>query len=289
MEYKYKFQGQERQDELGLNFYDYGARNYDPAIGRWMSIDPLAEKYVNISTYGYCLNNPIIFVDPNGKEVVAHDKDAQDLILNALTELLGANHGFSFNKKGVMKHSGSKEHRNDKKNYSKEQMSIFEGFTEIMSNKEYTIDVFKQSGDDTSYSADFKNRNFSTDSNGQIIKDSNGNPILKEDGTVTTVDVTHPNAGDTGGGVFLTMEGHKNAVSIIFPDIANGRKFKAFTGFTTPSVNSVTVHELLDHGLDFVRTGNNKASSTPSVSNVSYQNDALIIIQSNTRVGHDKQ
>jgi hypothetical protein len=33
-----------------------------------------------------CLNNPIIFVDPNGKEVVAHDKDAQDLILIALTE-----------------------------------------------------------------------------------------------------------------------------------------------------------------------------------------------------------
>jgi RHS repeat-associated protein len=287
--YNYKYNGKEYQDELGLNMYDYGARNYDPALGRWMNMDPLAEKYVNISTYGYCLNNPIIFVDPNGKEVVAHDKDAQDLILNALTELLGANHGFSFNKKGVMKHSGSKEHRNDKKNYSKEQMSIFEGFTEIMSNKEYTIDVFKQSGDDTSYSADFKNRNFSTDSNGQIIKDSNGNPILKEDGTVTTVDVTHPNAGETGGGVFLTKEGHKNAVSIIFPDIANGRKFKAFTGFTTPSVNSVTVHELLDHGLDFVRTGNNKASSTPSVSNVSYQNDALIIIQSNTRVGHDKQ
>jgi RHS repeat-associated protein len=287
--YTDKFNGQSWETDLGLNVTAMDYRQYDNALGRFNSMDPLAEKYVNISTYGYCLNNPIIFVDPNGKEVVAHDKDAQDLILNALTELLGANHGFSFNKKGVMKHSGSKEHRNDKKNYSKEQMSIFEGFTEIMSNKEYTIDVFKQSGDDTSYSADFKNRNFSTDSNGQIIKDSNGNPILKEDGTVTTVDVTHPNAGETGGGVFLTKEGHKNAVSIIFPDIANGRKFKAFTGFTTPSVNSVTVHELLDHGLDFVRTGNNKASSTPSVSNVSYQNDALIIIQSNTRVGHDKQ
>ncbi|WP_290859264.1 hypothetical protein [Flavobacterium sp.] len=46
---------------------------------------------------------------------------------------------------------------------------------------------------------------------------------------------------------------------------------------------------LLDHGIDFVRTGNNNASKTPSVNNVSYQNDALIILQSNTRIAHDKQ
>lgn len=59
------------------------------------------------------MNLNLIYIKINN----AHDKDAQDLILNALTELLGANHGFSFNKKGVMKHSGSKEHRNDKKNY----------------------------------------------------------------------------------------------------------------------------------------------------------------------------
>ncbi|OYQ49735.1 hypothetical protein CHU92_00265, partial [Flavobacterium cyanobacteriorum] len=41
--YKYKYQEQEWQDELGLNMYDYGARNYDPALGRWHNIDPLAE------------------------------------------------------------------------------------------------------------------------------------------------------------------------------------------------------------------------------------------------------
>jgi RHS repeat-associated protein len=59
----------EWQDELELNLYDYGARNYDAAIGMWMNVDPLAEKYYSFSGYGYCLNNPMIYIDPTGMEV----------------------------------------------------------------------------------------------------------------------------------------------------------------------------------------------------------------------------
>ena len=65
----YKYNGKELDKMHGLNTYDYGARQYDPILARWDRIDPLAEKYYNVSPYAYCSNNPIKLIDPNGKEV----------------------------------------------------------------------------------------------------------------------------------------------------------------------------------------------------------------------------
>jgi len=67
--YNYKFNGKEWQSEWidsGSKTYDFGARMYDPATGRWGVIDPLAEMYPSMSPYVYTFNNPVRFVDPTG-------------------------------------------------------------------------------------------------------------------------------------------------------------------------------------------------------------------------------
>src|SRR5690606_33102619 len=68
--YNYKYNGKELQDELRLNLYDYGARNYDSALGRWNTMDKLSELYFGISSYVYAKNTPIQAIDPDGNLVI---------------------------------------------------------------------------------------------------------------------------------------------------------------------------------------------------------------------------
>ena len=63
----YKYNGKELDTKKGLNWYDYGARHYDGTLGRWLVVDPLAEKMSAWSPYAYRFNNPIKYVDEEGE------------------------------------------------------------------------------------------------------------------------------------------------------------------------------------------------------------------------------
>ncbi len=70
-DYRYGYQGKEKDNELKSNgnSYDFGARILDPRVGRWLSMDPLADKYASVSPYSAMGNNPMNMVDPDGKDI----------------------------------------------------------------------------------------------------------------------------------------------------------------------------------------------------------------------------
>ncbi|PKP22878.1 MAG: hypothetical protein CVU05_01965 [Bacteroidetes bacterium HGW-Bacteroidetes-21] len=88
--YCYGFNGKEKDDEITGqtgSHLDFGARIYDSRIGRWLACDPLAAKYPDLSTYNFVANSPLIFIDPDGKDIIwvgdwtAKQKRAQKAML----------------------------------------------------------------------------------------------------------------------------------------------------------------------------------------------------------------
>ncbi len=90
----YKYNGKELETMHGLNTYDYGARQYNPIVGRWDRMDPLCEKYYDISPYAYCHGDPLNFIDPDGRDLILHGDSTN--ISNSLEQIQnGAGEGIS--------------------------------------------------------------------------------------------------------------------------------------------------------------------------------------------------
>ena len=89
-----KLHSGEFSDGFGLNWYQYGARFYDPQIGRWHVSDPLTERQESFSPYHYCFSNPVVFSDPSG--LYPMSKNAQVPDRDARAQLMANGFGFLF-------------------------------------------------------------------------------------------------------------------------------------------------------------------------------------------------
>ena len=95
--YKYSFNGKEKDDEVkgGGNSYDYGARIYDPRLGKWLSLDPVGSKYPMDSPFMFAGNSPINVLDPEGEEkIVIAASDHHDNTWKFLNSALGQLRGY---------------------------------------------------------------------------------------------------------------------------------------------------------------------------------------------------
>ena len=91
----YKYNGKELDAKKGLNWYDYGARHYDAALGRFTTNDRFAEKYHSLSPYQYGANNPVNTIDINGDSLLIVTPAAIEAIYNGLQD--GSNIKMQFN------------------------------------------------------------------------------------------------------------------------------------------------------------------------------------------------
>ena len=82
-----KSSGGNAGSSLTLESTDFGARQYSPTLRRWMTPDPLSEKYYGVSPYAFCNNNPVNFVDPDGRKILGASKNDAKKVVSDMHEI----------------------------------------------------------------------------------------------------------------------------------------------------------------------------------------------------------
>ena len=178
----YLFNAKELDEETGL--YYYGARYLDPTHATWLSVDPLFEKYVGMTPYGYCAGNPVGLVDPTGMDGYYFNEDGT---LNRVIPEKGEDYGYILRKDIRFTFA---DPNNDIPMALKEDFEGFEFITDEMINAALENSGAKESSQIPLYSYYYALRESagvfdsdpSLDFKGFAIFSEDGSNILDEDG-----------------------------------------------------------------------------------------------------------
>jgi RHS repeat-associated protein len=174
------YTGKEAQTpDFTTGYTDFGARQYSPTLRRWMTPDPLSEKYYGVSPYAFCNNNPVNLVDPDGRKIrVASEYQKQ--FSDDLKAIFGDKvESFSFEDEELTLNVSKKDF---KKGLSRDQKALFRGLYKALSDDLETTVVYEN--------------NYSREVNGEVqnidvIKDYGGALCTKDELLI----VVAPNIG----------------------------------------------------------------------------------------------
>ncbi len=270
----------EKVDELKGegNSLDFGARIYDSRLGRWLSRDPLEKNFPSLSPYQFVENKPIYYIDPDGRKIIVADDAQQAVVLGYLRDQFGTD-VFKFNKRGALR-LDKKAYKAEQVRFKQEQVEIAKGLIKVIKSSRIIEIVLYED----------KNINFSRN---PIVPIRDLDPITGEiriehyflyekDQVFQLPELNQP---DTT----LYIDGDYKAFILINRELSNKETFKGEKGTSTKSCEScVFIHEVLDHGLDYIKTGSvSEPEGSSKKDNVHYHNQALKNKGSIERTGED--
>jgi RHS repeat-associated protein len=139
----YLYNDKEMQDELNIGWLDYGARMYQPDLGRFFTQDRFSEKYLDFSPYQYSANNPAVFIDINGDSVgVGGKQENVDRYLKVINDGLGGAYKASLSKAGNLVVSSTGKDGE----LTEEQQAFYEEVSGIAHTSEYNFKIGIVSG-----------------------------------------------------------------------------------------------------------------------------------------------
>ena len=215
----------EEGPDFGLPYIDYGARQYSPALSRWLVPDPMGEKYYDVSPYVYCAGNPVEYYDPDGQKIKV-STEYQDQFISDIQNVFGDKAGqFSFSKEGLLQLDCKRVLFT--KGLSIEQKHVFKGLYKAMKDNKTTSIVYS---DDYTMTIGDKKKSIN------VVQEYGGGFYSQKDDVI----VVAPSVGvinvmvdprqDPLGGTFREQDVQQNTTSTLFHEIGERNINSSYRG-----------------------------------------------------------